>query len=100
MKNLCKAGILACIFSLACMAADAQGIYVRIRPSRPAVVAHRPPAPSRAHVWVNEEWVPQGGKYAWKGGYWAAPPRARAVYVQGHWQRTRRGNVWISGRWR
>lgn len=100
MKNLFKTGLFLCFFSLAFMTTNAQGIYVKIRPPRPTVVVKRPVAPSPAHIWVDEEWVPQGRTYAWHGGYWAAPPRPRAVYVPGHWVRSKRGHVWISGRWR
>jgi hypothetical protein len=100
MKNLIKAGLVACIFSLVSVAANAQRVYVNIRPSRPVVVVKRPVAPSSAHIWVDEEWAPQGRTYAWKGGYWAAPPRPRAVYVPGHWVRAKKGHVWISGHWR
>ncbi len=75
-------------------------IVVRVRPARPAVVVARPPAPSRFHVWVDEDWVPQGGTYAWHGGYWAAPPHPGARYIPGHWRDTRRGAIWIQGHWR
>lgn len=100
MKNLIKAGLFACIFSLASIAANAQRIYVNIRPARPVVVVKRPAAPSPVHVWVADDWVPQGNAYVYKGGYWAAPPRARAVYVPGHWVKAKKGHVWVAGRWR
>jgi hypothetical protein len=100
MKNLFKAGLLACVFSFAFITVDAQHIYVSVRPARPTIIVNRPVAPSRAHVWVDEEWVPQGNSYAWHGGYWAAPPRPGAIYIKGHWSSSRRGHVWISGRWR
>src|SRR5471030_2908945 len=99
MKNIIKADIFTFLLTLAVGAVNAQ-LYVNIRPSRPTVVVHRPPAPSRAHVWVDEEWVPQGTGYAWHGGYWAAPPRRNAVYVKGHWSHTGRGHVWVAARWR
>ena len=99
MKKLFKAGLLAFILTLAYSAADAQ-IYVNIRPRPQRVVVRRPPQPSPSHIWVKEDWRPQGKRYQWSGGYWAAPPRPRAVYVPGHWSRTRRGNVWVSATWR
>jgi hypothetical protein len=74
---------------------------VRVRPVRPArVIVRRPPPPSAAHIWVDEDWVAQNGAYVWHGGYYVAPPRHGAVYVPGHWRNTRRGSVWIPGRWR
>ena len=99
MKNLIRAGFLACLFSLAVMSVEAQ-VYVRTRPSRPKVEVKRTPAPSKAHVWVDEEWAPQGNTYAWHGGYWAAPPRPGAVYVRGHWTSSKRGHIWIAGYWK
>lgn len=100
MKNVFKMGLLALSFTIAGLAANAQRIYVHVRPARPVAVVHRPVAPSRGHVWVDEEWVPQGNRYVWHGGYWAAPPRPHAVYVRGHWTRTSRGHVWVAGYWR
>ncbi len=100
MKNLIKAGVFAFVLTMAFSTVNAQGIYVKVRPPRPHVVVQRPVAPSRAHVWVDEEWVPQGNTYTWHGGYWAAPPRPHAVYVRGHWSSTRRGHIWIAGHWR
>ncbi len=99
MKNIIKAGIFTLLLTMASSAIHAQ-LYVNIRPARPTVVVNRPAPPSRSHVWVDEEWVPQGRGYAWHGGYWAAPPRRNAVYVKGHWSHTGRGHVWIAGRWR
>ena len=47
-------------------------IVVRARLGRPhAVVVARPSRPTPRHVWVSEEWVPSGGTYVYKEGYWA-----------------------------
>jgi hypothetical protein len=51
-------------------------------------------------VWIDEDWEPRGNAYGWKGGYWATPPRQGAVYVKGHWVRTRAGWEWMPGRWK
>lgn len=99
MKNEIKAGLIACLLSLAFLTVDAQ-LTVRIRPSRPAIVVKRTPAPARGHVWVDEDWTPQNDTYKWHGGYWSAPPRTHAIYVKGHWMHSRKGDVWIAGRWR
>ncbi|MGC4101791.1 hypothetical protein [Ferruginibacter sp.] len=79
-------------------AADAQ-IVVKVRPG-PPVVRARPVAPSPKHVWVGGNYVWRGGKYEYTEGYWAVPPRARAVWVEGHWQHRRGGWVWVPGHWR
>lgn len=99
MKNLFRTGLFLCIFSMAYITSNAQS-YVKIRPARPTVVVKRPVAPSKAHIWVDEDWALQGNSYVWHGGYWAAPPRPKAVYVPGHWVRSKRGHVWIAGHWR
>ena len=41
------------------LSASAQTIYVKVRPVAPVVV--RPVAPSPNHVWIAEEWKPNGG---------------------------------------
>jgi hypothetical protein len=80
--------------------ASAQEIYIKIRPTPPVVV--RTVAPSPYHVWVAEEWRPNGhGGYIYAGGYWAAPPRPGAVWIPGHWKRhPQYGEYWIAGHWK
>ncbi|CAM3532361.1 YXWGXW repeat-containing protein [Paracidovorax anthurii] len=43
-------------------------------------------APSPVHVWVGGFWEWGGSRYAWRPGYWAAPPRPGAVWVPHHWE--------------
>jgi hypothetical protein len=86
------------ILSLSAFASDAQ-IIVKIRPPRPRAVVVRPVAPSRAHVWVEEDWVGEGDHYRWNGGHWEAPPRPHARWAKGFWKHGRGGDVWIAGRW-
>ena len=74
-------------------------VYVSVRPVWHPI-AHRPPAPSPRHVWIDEEWENRGGTYVAVGGHWAAPPRPHAVWVGGHWAHERRGDYWIAGHWR
>ena len=101
MNKIVKTLALLLFFSFAGAKSYAQFV-VKIRPDRPAVmdIHRRPPPPSRDHVWVEEDWVPQNGSYVWHGGYWAAPPRRGAFYVQGHWRETRRGSIWVPGHWK
>lgn len=102
MNKFAKTLALLIVMTLAAGANSYAQFVVRVRPARPVtrVVVRRPPAPSPAHVWVDEDWTARGGKYVWHGGYYAAPPRRGAVYVQGHWNQTRRGSVWVPGHWR
>ena len=86
---------LALSFSIA---ADAQ-IFVKIRPEEP-VIRVRPISPSRAHIWVDGEYVWRGGRYVYTDGYWAMPPRPGFIWIRGHWKETRRGWKWVPGHWR
>jgi hypothetical protein len=80
------------------LSASAQTIYVKVRPVAPVVV--RPVAPSPNHVWIAEEWKPNGGGYVYSGGYWAAPPHLGWVWIPGHWKKHEYGEYWVAGHWR
>lgn len=43
-------------------------------------------APSPVHVWVGGFWEWGGGRYAWRPGHWAAPPRPGWVWVPQRWE--------------
>lgn len=73
-------------------------IYVKVRPVFTA--PPRPPAPSRTHVWIGEEWENRGGAYVSVGGHWEAPPHPGWIWIPGHWAHERRGDYWIRGHWR
>ncbi|XZF14751.1 hypothetical protein ACTHGU_01300 [Chitinophagaceae bacterium MMS25-I14] len=88
----------ALILTAAATDSNAQ-IYVRVRPPRPAVIVTRPAAPSPRHVWVDEDWTPQGRTYVWHGGYWAEPPHPGWRWRPGHWARRGRDSYWIAGHW-
>ena len=79
------------------MSASAQ-VYVTVRPEFHRVV--RPAAPSRTHVWIDEDWEYRDGHYVEVGGHWAAPPHPGWVWVPGRWAHARRGYQLIPGRWR
>jgi len=96
-KQMIRLVFLGAILFTASFSASAQ-IYVKIRPT--FTVVPQPPRPSRAHIWVNEEWQNDGGSYRYSGGHWEAPPQRGYYRTQGHWQRSRRGQVWIQGSWR
>ncbi len=89
--------MLAVIFIGIATIADAQ-IIVRVRPTHTTVV--RTTAPSPRHVWVTEDWAPQGSTYVYRGGYWIAPPAGRSAWVDGHWAHRRRGWIWVPGHWK
>lgn len=98
-KKLVRLLFLAGILFTVSGPAAAQ-IYVKIRPTIPVVV--RSERPSRNHVWINEEWQPNGRGYRYSGGRWDTPPRRGYTWRQGYWKHNRRNHtqVWISGSWR
>ncbi len=49
------------------LSAHAQTIYVKVRPVVPVVA--RPVAPGPNHIWIAEEWKPNGKEYIYAGGY-------------------------------
>ncbi len=97
-KNLVRLMFLSIIVLFISASASAQ-IYVRIRPAAPVIV--RTEQPSHDHVWIDEEWEPNGSAYRYTGGHWATPPHPGYRWKQGHWKRHHRdGEEWIAGRWR
>ncbi|MGN6638029.1 MAG: hypothetical protein ACTHJ8_03900 [Mucilaginibacter sp.] len=100
MKKFVKIFLLAAAISAFGIAKSDAQIVIRARLHAPGHLPPRPPAPSPRHVWVSGEWVPSGGTYVYKQGYWELPPRPRAVWVPGHWRHFRHGYAWVRGHWR
>ena len=88
--------LLFAIFFTVSFSATAQ-IYVKIRPT--IQITPRLAQPSPSHVWIDEDWEQNDGTYRYSGGRWVVPPRSGYYRKPGHWQKTRRGNRWIQGRW-
>lgn len=99
MKKLFRSGFLIGLLSITASVLEAQ-IIVNIRPSRPTVVVTQPAAPAVGYVWIDEDWAPKGKTYAWKGGYWSAPPKKGAKYNKGYWKQNKKGWHWVPGRWK
>ena len=100
MKKLSKILFLAVSVSLFTAVKSHAQIEVSIRPvvPRERVIVRRPPPPSRRHVWVEAGWRVRGGRYVYRAGYWALPPRGYARWIPGHWRDTpRRGYIWVRG---
>ncbi|MBS1524351.1 MAG: YXWGXW repeat-containing protein [Bacteroidetes bacterium] len=101
MKKITKVLFLATALTAFGIAkSDAQEIVVRARLHAPGHLPPPPPAPSPRHVWVEGEWVPGGGTYVYRPGYWVLPPRPHAIWTRGHWRHRPHGWVWIPGHWR
>ncbi len=100
MKKLVKVLVLFfAITAFATLKSQAQDVVISARLYRPHEVV-MPPRPTPHHVWVAEEWVPRGGTYVYREGYWAQPPRPHAVWVAGRWKHHHHGYVWVGGYWR
>ena len=95
-KKLIKLFFVLVVLFTVSSSAMAQ-VYVTIRPPVPVIV--RPPQPSRTHVWINEEWEPNGSSYRYSGGHWDAPPHPGYYRRPGYWQRSKHGNNWVQGSW-
>lgn len=100
----------------AAAAAALSGCVVAPLPARPVVVEPAPVvvapmappapyvetvtvAPSPVHVWVQGYWEWGAGRYAWRPGHWATPPRAGWVWVPHHWEPGPGGWHMRPGRW-
>ncbi|HZY36695.1 MAG TPA: hypothetical protein VFE53_08615 [Mucilaginibacter sp.] len=105
MKKITRILILVAVVSVAALTkAKAQvDIGVSLQLQRPhqydANEMNHPNRPSPNHVWLAEEWVPNGhGGYTYQPGAWSLPPQL--VYNKGHWQQQANGRyTWVSGRW-
>jgi len=97
-KNLFRLLLLSVIVIGGYSYAAAQ-VYVRIRPVAPVVV--RTAQPSHDHVWIDEEWEPNGNAYRYTGGHWERPPHPGYRWRRGHWRRHHAdGERWVAGGWR
>ncbi|MBS1510513.1 MAG: YXWGXW repeat-containing protein [Bacteroidetes bacterium] len=99
MKKLLVKFLMLTALTFAVTAATEAQVVIKVRPAAP-VLRPRPIAPSPAHVWIEGEYVVRGGQYVYSEGYWAKPPRPRAVWVPGHWKHRRGGWFWVPGHWR
>lgn len=88
------------ILLAASLSAGAQ-VAIRIGPP-PRVVERRPPPPYGHPGWAWQagyhRW--DGQRYVWVPGAYAAPPRPRAVWVEGRWVNRGGGWYWREGHWR
>lgn len=49
-------------------------------------------------VFIQGHWERQGGRWAWRDGYYERE-RAGYSYEQGRWDRRGNRHVWVQGRW-
>jgi hypothetical protein len=63
------------------------------------LVETAPPTPGQDYVWVDGDWVWNGG-WVWVGGHWVLPPFPGALWFHGGWVRGGRGFLRQRGHWR
>lgn len=53
------------------------------------------------NLWVSGSWYNAGGKWVWLNEHQEVRPRAGAVWVPGHWDKSPDGSkwIWIQGYW-
>ncbi|MBS1738316.1 MAG: YXWGXW repeat-containing protein [Bacteroidetes bacterium] len=74
------------------------GAVVRVRPEAPVYIRHAAPGPG--YVWADGDWVWQRNRYVYRQGYYIKATPYHSNYIPGHWDKRRRGWIWIPGRWR
>jgi hypothetical protein len=68
-------------------------------PPPPPISETAPPTPGPDYVWIDGDWVWNGG-WVWVGGHWALPPFAGAFWYHGRWLRGWHGYYRGRGYWR
>ena len=97
MKTVQKLGIMTALAGSLLMSACAGEYYVTTQPVETVYV--RPATPYAGAVWIDGDWVWNGGAYVRQPGHWARA-RAGRVWVAGNWHRGPRGYAWHRGYWR
>ena len=80
------------------VAEPGEAVYAPMAPP-PVYTEVVPVAPSPVHVWINGYWGWGGGRYDWRPGHWAVPPRPGYVWHPRQWQPGPRGWQPRGGRW-
>jgi hypothetical protein len=70
--------------------------YVSARPGDVTYV--RPAAPGDGYIWIDGDWLWEGGRYTWHEGRWDRPRPGR-VWHGGSWSQGRHGYRWNRGHW-
>jgi hypothetical protein len=87
---------------------SAIGGTMEVSPAATTVVSEPPPpapvdmvavAPGPDYIWIDGEWIWNGGWF-WVGGHWGYPPYPHAVWVRGYWTHEPHGWRRAPGHWR
>ena len=92
MKKLLESVLIASmILFTAC-----SGEYVVSRPADVNYVRPDPPGPE--YIWIDGDWIWEGGVYHWHEGHWDKRVPNRE-WRAGHWKEHKGGWRWNKGRW-
>lgn len=98
MKTILKSIMMVGLFATIASTSNAQvRVFVRTRPVEPVIV--RPAPPDRQSVWIGGEWAWRGGRYEYVRPHYERIRRGH-VWVGGHWKEVRGGSAWVPGHWR
>lgn len=90
--------VMVALLMVYSQSANAQRVYVDIRPHASVVV--RTHAPSQHHVWVSDEWTLRGGRYENVPQHWETPPPNHKRWTSGQWKKEKgHGHYWAPGHW-
>jgi len=96
MKNL----IIISLFSICAVtliSCEGSGVIVDTQPATPYY--ERPVSPGSDYIWIEGDWVVEGGHYTWHNGYWSRPHGGRS-WEGGSWESKNNGWRWRRGHWR
>lgn len=97
MKRVIRNVVMASLSVMLISSCGPSRVAVRTRPVAPVVV--RPVAPYPNAYWMDGEWMWRGGNYVYVQPHFVTPRRGYK-WSPGYWKPSRRGDVWIKGRWR
>jgi len=102
MKKILRIFVLMAVVSLFAVTKSKAQISISLQLARPAQYEQNervhPPRPTPNHIWVAEEWAPNGrGSYDYVPGHWNLPPKIG--WGAGRWVQQGGGYVWVPGHW-
>lgn len=105
MKNLVAGLLLVSSLAGGCVVRGHAG-FVAPAPVAVVEVDEEPPPPRvvtydtrPGFIWIEGRWYRQGGRWAWRDGYYERE-RSGHMYIQGHWENNGRRHRWVEGTWR
>jgi hypothetical protein len=95
MKSNLLIIVLCC--TIAAAACTVQGRVITSRPDD--IVYSRPVSPGPDYIWIDGDWVWEGGNYRWHEGRWDRRREGREWH-RGQWEAKGNGWRWHRGYWK